>query len=262
MTFKFNFNSTPTSAPTPPKLSLLPAAQIHPTHKSTSEQHDYLLLPTTSLRLLKSTRTPPPHLSPPETDIVPATYEGGYKLWECATDLCEYLHENPALCTGKSALELGAGHALPSVVALKNGAKSVHVHDYNEEVIHDVSAVNMALNNATGDICYFCGAWDSLPEVLGRRYDLVLSAETVYAREQSEALARCVLETMGENGEAYVAGKSYYFGVGGGMSLFKNDVRVCAEQRGMKVEIVTVKEIRDGVSNVREIVRVSRCSHG
>ena len=67
-------------------------------------------------------------------------YEGGFKLWECAIDLCEYMlakdlgrpglldGANPLdrlrltrLRAGKRVMELGCGHGLPGILAAQAG---------------------------------------------------------------------------------------------------------------------------------------------
>ena len=50
---------------------------------------------------------------------------------------------------------------------------------------------------------------------------------------------------------AYIAAKSYYFGVGGGTRLF-----AAAAERDGVFQVDTVASFSDGASNVREILRV------
>ena len=52
-------------------------------------------------------------------------------------------------------------------------------------------------------------------------------------------------------GVALIAAKSYYFGVGGGTKLFADAVRADGT-----FEVDTLMTYKDGVSNVRELLRV------
>lgn len=52
------------------------------------------------------------------------------QIWECTSDLCDYIEENHEKFVGKSVLELGCGGALPSVLTAILGAKEVFVQDF------------------------------------------------------------------------------------------------------------------------------------
>lgn len=265
--FKFGFDgSQPTKPPSAsaPQRNLDQPPKKVPFSSSISlkeRQHDAVPLCDSDLLLRKSTATAPSHLSPNGADIVPTTYEGGFKLWECAIDLTEYLHSTQSgSLRGKSVLELGAGHAFPAIVAAKHGATPVHVQDYNVEVLTDVTMPNIVANvlGHTTFVEFFAGAWQGLPAVLDRTYDVVLSTDTVYAKEQIDALAECVLDVLAPGGVAFIAGKTYYFGVGGGTQAFDSRLNELARERGEAVDTRIVKEIRDGYSNIREIVKITR----
>jgi hypothetical protein len=52
---------------------------------------------------------------------------GGFKLWEGAVDLIEYMHDNAELFPMREremkVMELGCGHGLPGIYALQQGIK-------------------------------------------------------------------------------------------------------------------------------------------
>lgn len=205
--------------------------------------------------------TPPSSLAPGASDLVAGRYEGGYKLWECAGDLICFLHKNMReTLEGGRVVELGAGHALPAMFAAQAGAAVVDVADFNEQVLVDVTATNIRLNcepGIAGRIRMIAGDWDGVPAALGgEEYDVVLAAEATYAPESLARLARCLLRMLKVGGTGLVAGKSYYFGVGGGMRAFEKAVHAAAEERKSRVAVDIAEEIRDGKSNVREILRV------
>lgn len=42
-----------------------------------------------------------------KSDLVAGVYEGGFKVWECAIDLIQYLSQNSIDLSGKKVLDLG-----------------------------------------------------------------------------------------------------------------------------------------------------------
>ena len=60
-----------------------------------------------------------------QRDVLTGVYEGGFKVWECALDLVEYIKEHPDFVKGKTVLEIGCGQGLPGIMALKQGAEHV-----------------------------------------------------------------------------------------------------------------------------------------
>ena len=90
------------------------------------------------------------------SDLVPGVYEGGLKVWECSMDLCRYFHgqnnKNKNIDFKGHVLELGCGHALPSIWILKHAISKqkadcfVTFSDYNDFVVRDVTMQNVAIN--------------------------------------------------------------------------------------------------------------------
>mmetsp|Transcript_1152 Transcript_1152/g.3242 ORF Transcript_1152/g.3242 Transcript_1152/m.3242 type:complete len:132 (-) Transcript_1152:2369-2764(-) len=60
-----------------------------------------------------------------ESDLVAGEYEGGRKLWESSVDLVQYCALENLSFAGKRVLELGCGHALPSIFAAQQGAAEI-----------------------------------------------------------------------------------------------------------------------------------------
>jgi SAM-dependent methyltransferase len=161
------------------------------------------------------------------SDIVPGRYEGGLKVWECARSLAELVFEKsavppPSLFEGARVLEIGCGHGLPGLAALCHGrAASVHFCDFNEDVLRAVTMPNVLRNRGTlAGARFFAGDWRELAAALPhpRQYDVVLSSDTVYCPESIAPLVGLigVVLRQSPSGVAYVAGRRFYFGVGGG----------------------------------------------
>ncbi|XP_045619313.1 histidine protein methyltransferase 1 homolog [Procambarus clarkii] len=81
------------------------------------------------------------------TDLVPAIYEGGLKVWECTWDLLHFLEASDIKLKRRRVLELGCGAALPALYTALQGAH-VTLQDYNEEVVNFITIPNVALNLA------------------------------------------------------------------------------------------------------------------
>ena len=105
---------------------------------------------------------------------------------------------------------------------------------------------------------YFAGSWEALPAVLEGlglvgSYDMVLTAETIYSLEAMRSLYRCIKACLRPGaGVAYVAAKSYYFGVGGGTAAFRQLVEADGVFACRAVAVVD-----DGVSNKREVLELA-----
>lgn len=205
--------------------------------------------------LRKSTACVPNDLTNSGSDLVSGVYEGGYKVWECALDLVAHLRQQPTLTTGANVLEIGAGHALPAIAALRLGATSATLHDYNEAVLRDCTAPNAAANAVDmKPLTYVAGHWGALHNVVpDAAFQLVLTADTAYNVANILTLVHAVWRALAPGGTALLAAKTYYFGVGGGTAALRHAL----QQLAPNVAITTVP-LRDGRSNVREILRVQK----
>jgi len=201
------------------------------------------------------------------SDLSPGVYEGGFKLWEGASDLVKQLVENEKVhgtdYAGKKVLELGCGHGMPGIYLWKQGAE-VHLQDYNSEVIKLITMPNALLNIPEGEdavnrIEFFSGDWGQLKELLPQHsYDVLLTAETIYNVQSLPRLYGLIKHCLKPpNGICYVAAKSYYFSVGGGCRQFEELVN-----RDSFFRLTVEKVIKDGSSNVREIIKLSFKSDG
>ncbi|ETV86183.1 hypothetical protein, variant [Aphanomyces astaci] len=134
------------------------------------------------------------------SDIQTGVYEGGFKLWEGAVDLIQYMTANAARFPvhahgGWRVLELGCGHGLPGLHALQQGAAQVVFSDYNHEVIELATIPNTQRNATTDKATFYSGDWHLMSEHMAQanhgtdvEFDLILSAETIYTESVSVEL--------------------------------------------------------------------------
>ncbi|CAA91342.1 protein-histidine N-methyltransferase [Caenorhabditis elegans] len=155
------------------------------------------------------------------SDITVHKYEGGFKIWECTVDLCDYIEENQTLFAGKSVLELGCGAALPSILTAVHGAKEVFAQDFNASVIEFFTLPNFEENPHSAVVQGEAMGWEEVPNRLsGRKFDFILSSETIYNEDDYQALHDAVAATIKDDGVAWFAAKFFYFGVGGSVPAF------------------------------------------
>ncbi|XP_066583468.1 histidine protein methyltransferase 1 homolog isoform X3 [Prorops nasuta] len=140
------------------------------------------------------------------SDLVPAKYE-----------------EN------KLVLDLGCGAGIIGILALLKQAE-VHFQDYNIEVIESFTVPNILLNvkdDVVKERCkFYSGDWEAFSQLYsnnsGRKYDIIFTSETIYNPDNHQKLYNVFKENLKKGGVAYIAGKIYYFGVGGCMRQFEN----------------------------------------
>jgi nicotinamide N-methyltransferase len=111
-------------------------------------------------------------------------------LWPGCFVLADILANNAHLCRDRSVLELGAGSALPSLVAAALSAKKVVISDYPEKSVMANIEENIAQNRLSNNTVAQSHAWGASVEPLlaliqnpanaQRKYDLLLCAELLW----------------------------------------------------------------------------------
>ncbi len=207
-----------------------------------------------------------------KSDLLSGVYEGGVKTWECSLDLLEYLS---SLDLSKAlVLEIGCGSALPGIHCLKAGAERVDFSDYNQNVLTLVTIPNVLLNvssetasvdedgtleatldmkdmNLNGKARYFAGDWASLPPLLHKEYNVILTSETIYNKDYHSRLLDLIESTLSKNGICYIAAKHTYFGCSGTLFDFIALVKSRGKMRAETIKVFAQQGIR------REIVSLS-----
>ncbi|XP_058807649.1 histidine protein methyltransferase 1 homolog isoform X2 [Phymastichus coffea] len=164
------------------------------------------------------------------SDLLPAKYEGGLKIWECTYDLANFIILENFCFEDTRVLDLGCGAGIIGLIALLRGA-TIHFQDYNAEVIESVTIPNVILNCKNDDFIkkkceFYCGDWQSFTDIETsndekQKYDFIFTSETIYNPKNYLKLYKVFKEKLKTNGIGFVAGKTYYFGIGGGMRQFE-----------------------------------------
>lgn len=157
-----------------------------------------------------------------DSDLIPGTYEGGFKLWDCTLDLLEYLSKHTTYFDKKSVLDLGCGTGLLGIFTLIAGALNVDFQDFNKEVLINTTMSNVLLNcEEKLKACkYYSGDWESFTMFNENTYDLILTSETIYNLSNYMKLITLFEKKLKPSGCILLIAKNYYFGVGGSISEF------------------------------------------
>lgn len=172
-----------------------------------------------------------------DSDLLPKVYEGGLKTWECALDLSNYLLTNINDFQGLTVLELGCGTGLPGISLMP--ACQVDFQDFNEQVLRIVTVPNVIANgmesrpedgdtvqiDPTIQSSFFAGDWRDLKHIITKKYDMVITCETIYDAGSIPALLELIQHCLVDGGVALVAAKSFYFGCSGSLLSFLDLVR-------------------------------------
>lgn len=101
---------------------------------------------------------------------------------------------------------------------------------------------------------FYSGDWASFNEKLESHvYDIILTAETIYNVSNYDKLITLFKQRISDNGAIYVAAKTCYFGVGGGVRQFETAVTdaglvsevVWKNNSGIQREILKISKKRD-----------------
>ncbi|XP_044264226.1 histidine protein methyltransferase 1 homolog [Tribolium madens] len=236
MMFKFGFSSTipEESAPDSPKQTLnwLKSHKIRPETVSLPDlapnsrrcgQFDVKFI--SNKAVLSVLKDGAPNAEKSHSDLIPAVYEGGLKVWECTFDLVDFLVRENIDFGGKKVLDLGCGAGIVGILACLKGAKTVF-QDYNLEVIKTLTIPNIHLNGLDCDNCeFFCGDWGSFLDLQlteDKKYDFILTSETIYNTNNYKKILSIFKQLLEPSGMIFLAAKCHYFGVGGGVPQFED----------------------------------------
>jgi len=140
----------------------------------------------------------------------------GHHLWNGARWLSDHLELNPSLVLGKSVLELGAGAALPSLLAVMNGADRAVASDYPDTELIDNITQNAALLGDKERERFVAEGflWGSSPERLlslnnGKKYDLLFLCDLVFNHSEHLKLLQSCLALISPSGRIWCVFSHY-----------------------------------------------------
>ncbi|KAJ3003274.1 hypothetical protein NUW54_g5385 [Trametes sanguinea] len=122
--------------------------------------------------------------------------------WNASRAFASYLDDHPELYQGGSVLELGAGGALPGIVAAKNGARTVVLTDYPDAALIDNILHNVRANIPEGDrggVHVEGYIWGHPVEPLLRflpddveekAFDLIILSDLIFNHSQHDAMLK------------------------------------------------------------------------
>ncbi|KAJ3850048.1 putative methyltransferase-domain-containing protein [Lentinula lateritia] len=132
----------------------------------------------------------------------------GHHLWNSALSVASYLEQHPSLFHNQNILELGAGGALPSLVAAESGARKVVITDYPDpDLIQNIEYnvqenVNVARKGNVAVQGYIWGhsvqpllaslqdRSNTNPDLNEDLFDLIILSDLIFNHSQHDALLK------------------------------------------------------------------------
>lgn len=185
-------------------------------------------------------------------------YEGGFQIWECTWDLIGFLCEEKKTCVGQRVIDLGCGHGVLGIYALKSGASHVVFQDYNREVLVYCTLPLLILNGFSlkeiGEkFSLVHGSWNQLklPEA-----DLVLASEVLYETNYYNDLFQTLKNQheMNPLSKNLIGTKLMYFGNTGSLFEFQD----FCQKKGQNISVETRKSLSFKTSASKRAI-VSLC---
>ncbi|XP_045448372.1 histidine protein methyltransferase 1 homolog [Melitaea cinxia] len=193
------------------------------------------------------------------SDLVTGKYEGGLKIWECTYDLIEYFEDNSKtiMFKNKKVLDLGCGAGILGIYSLLKGGIATF-QDYNKEIVQYSTIPNVYLNFEEEELSaeikkckFYSGDWASFNKLLdeSEKFDIILTSETLYNPSNYNKLISLFKDRLSDNGDIFIASKTYYFGVGGGTRQFETAIKdssldnevIWKTTNGIQREILKIK---------------------
>lgn len=120
-------------------------------------------------------------------------------LWPSAIALSNFILNNAELFKGKNSIEIGAGLAMPSIVAAEY-CKTVWITDYLEDAL--LFAQKNAALNAITNVIYHQLDWRNVD--IHQKFDVVLASDIAYEKRFHKELPRAINMLMKDDGVCYL----------------------------------------------------------
>ena len=182
------------------------------------------------------------------------------KVWPAGLALSRFVLTKPAMCAGKSVLELGAGLGVGAVCAALAGAARVVVTDIERKGL-DFAVQSARDNGITSASAFHAMTWDwnaPPPRDLNGPFDVVLAGDVIYQDEHAPRLGQILwallrpagvvifsdsLERPYKDGHSSLLRK--LLASDGFVEVACNDIDVCADAAdGMKGGVAAGSRVR------------------
>jgi len=139
-----------------------------------------------------------------------------HELWNASRVLAEYLDSlEGSFLTNKCVLELGAGGALPSLIATLKGALRVVITDFPDAILLENIEYNVKQTipeNLSKNVTVIGHAWgrdieqlvDVIKPVHRSKYDVILCSDLVFNHSAHIALLQTIVFCLADNGIVYM----------------------------------------------------------
>ncbi|KAG2226705.1 hypothetical protein INT45_001052 [Circinella minor] len=134
-----------------------------------------------------------------------------HHLWNASKIFASFFDKNPEICQNKTILELGAGGALPSLIAAANGASKVVITDYPDKELIENIQHNVDMNHLGENVNVQGYVWGTSTTELRKAiepkttYDVIILSDLVFNHSQHHAMLKTCRELLTpKTGRVYV----------------------------------------------------------
>lgn len=109
-------------------------------------------------------------------------------VWNSAFVMTDLIERGVVTVKDEAVLELGAGSALPSIIAAKTGATHVFVSDYPSTKILDTMQENVEMNKIVADVIGY--KWGEDVSIFRMKPSVILLSDLLWISTQHQALLK------------------------------------------------------------------------
>uniref|UniRef100_A0AC34RBC8 Uncharacterized protein n=1 Tax=Panagrolaimus sp. JU765 TaxID=591449 RepID=A0AC34RBC8_9BILA len=156
---------------------------------------------------------------------------------------------------GKTVLEVGFTSGLPSVYAMKHGAKSVTIYNESNSLMDAYVKPTMRRNNLNENVEYLIGDFENLKTILeNRKFDVIIAPEMVNTKLSYFEESHDILDQiLADDGIIFFSGRTHYNNCDGNMPAMLDLIK-----SKNRFDVIDRSQLFTNQTVPRKIVQLSR----